>query len=463
MALRDITNIVAFYIPQIKLHPRYAPLIRRGTNLDEQASRSSFPARRAGGETHIDLWVDGNLYPTDPATNSAPAFRTIKEYIEFLCNGERGMLGYIKRLSAGTADSAVGDGYRKRAACLEETVVRLQSKVIAYEHDIQQWRLLANEFQNQARSMSDATARHNEERLQLQNDVRVLETVCCDLRALVAHSDVRAAEAAQYQGRVEALEAELESCRDTCRKLEDKMSSMVQIPFGFRRRVHAGKMKNLDELVKGSGHAKRRRTLLRAQIQPSTVSQLQGINKRHGFKRRLGGVGDSQSKTAAVLASFLSAGEALKLVEQPRMTQATTVVAQCMFKKIQRAIGEDLMLSVCDGDGVTHKGYEAMCKAVKHRVQLVAPQFKGSLLPSGHRLAQLRKQMNAKLPQFIGDWYHIEGRRIILEVRVGKKIVHAQKEVILDEKNNLFAELEVVQRSMILFYDITLEGNNLFS
>ncbi len=67
--------------------------------------------------------------------------------------------------------------------------------------------------------------------------------------------------------------------------------------------------------------------------------------------------------------------------------------------------------------------------------------------------------MNEKLPQFIGDYYHIEGRRIIPEVRVGKKIVRGAKEVILDSKNNLFAQLEVVQRSMVLFYDMTVQGN----
>lgn len=51
--------------------------------------------------------------------------------------------------------------------------------------------------------------------------------------------------------------------------------------------------------------------------------------------------------------------------------------------------------------------------------------------------------MNEKLPQFVGDYYYIEGRQIISEVRVGKKIVRGAKEVILDSKNNLFAQLQV--------------------
>jgi hypothetical protein len=145
------------------------------------------------------------------------------------------------------------------------------------------------------------------------------------------------------------------------------------------------------------------------------------------------------------------------------MSQANAAAVQTMFKKIQRAVGEKIMLGVSDCDGVTQKGYEAICKAVKHRVRLVAPELKGSLLPSGNRLAQLRKQMNAQLPQFIGDYYHIEGRRIIPEVLIGKKIVRGAKEVVFHSKNNLFAELEVVQRSMVLFYDVTLEARSVVS
>ena len=97
MALRDISNT---YIPSVRLSSRYALVIKRGVVLDDQSSRASFPTRRANGEIHIDLWVDGGLYPMDPATNSPPCFSTTKEYLEFLCHGEQGMLGYTKRLSS---------------------------------------------------------------------------------------------------------------------------------------------------------------------------------------------------------------------------------------------------------------------------------------------------------------------------------------------------------------------------
>lgn len=210
----------------------------------------------------------------------------------------------------------------------------------------------------------------------------------------------------------------------------------------------------------GSGNAKRRRTILRSQIQPRLVSQLQRSNKARGERKRLSGARDSQTATARAIASVLSAGEALRLGEQPRMSQANAVATQTAFKKIQRELTEEVMLGACDGNNVTHRGYHALCTVIKHRVTSVAPEMKQGLLPSSKKVAELRRNMNSKLPQFIGEYHHIEGRRIIPEVRVGKNVVSKSKEVVLDDKNNLFADIRVVQRSMVLFYDITVEGES---
>jgi hypothetical protein len=98
MALRDVTNLSSNYFVQIQLEVKYAPLIRCRKSLQEQVPKSSFSERREAGETNIDLWIDGRLYPVDPSTESPPPFRTTKQYLEFLCHGEMDMLGYTKRL-----------------------------------------------------------------------------------------------------------------------------------------------------------------------------------------------------------------------------------------------------------------------------------------------------------------------------------------------------------------------------
>lgn len=171
-------------------------------------------------------------------------------------------------------------------------------------------------------------------------------------------------------------------------------------------------------------------------------------------------MGDSgaQGITAAAVASILSPGEANALIDQPRMSQASAAVAKKVLQKIGDTVGPDAMLDACDGAGVTHRGYTAIYQTLKNRIGLVAPGMTPSILPAPHRLASLRQDMNAKLPQFIGEYYHIEGRRVIPAVRQGRKEITPAKEVILHSKNNLFVDLEVVQRSMVLFYNITVEG-----
>ena len=214
-------------------------------------------------------------------------------------------------------------------------------------------------------------------------------------------------ESTQWLERADLLEVELSRCKTAYEKLQADLKSIVETPIGLQKRVHIDKMKSIDELMIGSGNAKRRQTLIRTQLQPTLVSSVQMMNKRQGGKKRLSGEGSFQIMTVQAIASILSIYKVLRLGQQSKMSKANAVAAQSSWKKIQRTIGEDIMLDVCNGNNVTHRGCATMCKAVKHRVQLVAPEFKGGFLPSIIRVAQLRRQMNAKLPQFIGDYYHI--------------------------------------------------------
>lgn len=72
----------------------YARVIKRGSIIDEHSSRAGFAAKRSNGEKNIDMWVDGSLYQIDPAASLHRCFSTLKEYLESLCHGKRGMLEY---------------------------------------------------------------------------------------------------------------------------------------------------------------------------------------------------------------------------------------------------------------------------------------------------------------------------------------------------------------------------------
>jgi hypothetical protein len=68
--------------------------------------------------------------------------------------------------------------------------------------------------------------------------------------------------------------------------------------------------------------------------------------------------------------------------------------------------------------------------------------------------------LNSNLPEFIVDYQHIEGRYTApapKKKQVGSKVVPIL-DLKLDDKNSLFIDLEVVQRSMVKFYDTTKEG-----
>lgn len=235
MALRDLTNVGGSYAVQIPMDKKYAPVIRKGRIIEEQESRSSFPAWRAAAETHIDLWVDGSLYPVDPTTNSPPQFKTTKQYLEFLCHGESGMLGYTKRLKTAVTDSDTSIRWRLENESLQSIVRSLEEKVIGYENEIQQLQSQCQQLHVEVATMSTASACHMEERQQLESDVKTLENTCLELKVLLTRTErTMGAEHLRYQEEVRVLEEKLKKCQADYDRLETKCRSVVKTPLGFR-------------------------------------------------------------------------------------------------------------------------------------------------------------------------------------------------------------------------------------
>ena len=69
----------------------FAPTKKNDENASQPAS-----VRRSLGETNVDLWLDGGLYPKDPLVGCHPMFRTLPSLIKYVGEGERGLLGYCK-------------------------------------------------------------------------------------------------------------------------------------------------------------------------------------------------------------------------------------------------------------------------------------------------------------------------------------------------------------------------------
>lgn len=100
MVLGDITNDLreAKYHVSLSLPPRYCPAIRRGHRLVDQASRAEFSAKRRAGDTNLDLWLDGSIYPENPTTQKPPPFRDLLGFLCFVGDGLQGFFGYTNAL-----------------------------------------------------------------------------------------------------------------------------------------------------------------------------------------------------------------------------------------------------------------------------------------------------------------------------------------------------------------------------
>ncbi|KAI5053980.1 hypothetical protein GOP47_0031127 [Adiantum capillus-veneris] len=107
MSLRDITNEspAPSSTRSTKVSLRLPIEFAATKKNDEKASQPA-SVRRFRGETNVDLWLDRGLYPKDPLVGCHPTFRTHPILIKYVGEGERGLLGYCKRLDSNHAGAS---------------------------------------------------------------------------------------------------------------------------------------------------------------------------------------------------------------------------------------------------------------------------------------------------------------------------------------------------------------------
>ncbi len=99
MALSNITNIPTtshrrMSSVRVSLLEEYVP-----TKHTDPKDPQTLSGHRAAGQKHVDLWVDGRLYPNDPTAHYHPIFHNLSTFLQFVGRGEHGLLGYCKILS----------------------------------------------------------------------------------------------------------------------------------------------------------------------------------------------------------------------------------------------------------------------------------------------------------------------------------------------------------------------------
>lgn len=133
---------------------------------------------------------------------------------------------------------------------------------------------------------------------------------------------------------------------------------------------------------------------------------------------------------------------------------AKELIKEKKFKVVQRQIVNQFVSNsvvpavdiqeVMDSSGVSRNGYAAIQKSVS-RV-LGARGVKQKLLPCTTEVWKLRGDLNSEQFDYFGAPFHIK-----------EEYNHNNETFMYDEFNNIFMDLEILQKRMVEYYDVTYE------
>lgn len=441
MAFKEVTNLPS-YKAQATLDFKYAPVIQRGKFLHEQTSKSTFPHRREAGHKNLDLWLDGSLYPRNPATGKHPRLNCLKDLLEFLGEGEDGLLGYVKSLEANCNNSLQIQQYVIEILHLKDCVSNLRCQVDSQEMQLHEIPRLEKQIAclEDFRSMSNDQL-HNLQSLLSQEQLSHKTHVDSLVQA---HSEA-----------LQSIRGELAKTKASLKRMVDKFSRLQKTPLGYRSQVR--KRRDLSTLSQTGGHAKALKRLTRTLVGPETVRIIQERNIVEGRSGRLHGDEASQVQSGRVFASILSQKEVETILNEPKLSKQGVRLANQYMQKIGEKMRPEHILETCDRNAITHNGYSALYKRFNGAVKTAGQGLRVSALPNPHQLSLLRREMNDNLEDLIGQHSHIDNTLVISLAKGSKKLKTTSK-IELNSKNTFFTDIEKVQQTMVKLYGITPEG-----
>ena len=100
--------------------------------------------------------------------------------------------------------------------------------------------------------------------------------------------------------------------------------------------------------------------------------------------------------------------------------------------------------AILDESGISQKGYSILYKALAEKGP--SKQNKGSLLPKPMKVKSARHHVNSEVLEKLGSPVHIEAT-----------YVDKEREVVFNQYNNIFFDLETLQRYAVQFFEIRRE------
>jgi hypothetical protein len=198
--------------------------------------------------------------------------------------------------------------------------------------------------------------------------------------------------------------------------------------------------------------------LARSILIPASSQKVQEGNASRGTKRRLYRDTNTQVVTRSIIASMLSHSKVETLLKDPKLSYVGTRMANETLDRIGGHVGPAMILEACDSGGIPADAYAQIYKKLKSGVRAAGRGIQIGCLPTPNVVSMLRSELNSKLHDFVGEYYHIDDN-ITFPASSKSKKSKEPKNLNLNEMNNIFVDVEAVQRTMVCMYEITTAGN----
>lgn len=147
---------------------------------------------------------------------------------------------------------------------------------------------------------------------------------------------------------------------------------------------------------------------------------------------------------ASILQYLLLEKDIINIIYNSSNTKIKEAIFHHVFCDLRHAITRQEVLDVMDSTGISQKGYKALYRSIT--LALRAKGFTRSLLPSPFSLEMTRKASNGNVAAMFNGYKWVEDVMSL-----------GDKSFTYNEFNNVYIDMEELQRAMVQYYDISLE------
>lgn len=146
---------------------------------------------------------------------------------------------------------------------------------------------------------------------------------------------------------------------------------------------------------------------------------------------------------AALLQHIIKSQDIVEILAHPSSVKTRAVLQELFFQDINNIATPIDILGICDVAGISRKGYEAIYRTIT--LGLREKGFKKSILPTPYSITMARKSANREVGGMLGGFRWVEA----------DMAMSASTSFKYNTFNNIYLDLECLERAMIQYYDLT--------